>query len=224
MISTYKWQDRDSLYYGQWEWSFAYRMPSAWATRELDHDKLLKRTMIGRAVIRTMEEHQWANITHHIDFMLARKESYRRCVSYNWIYLYTNSEQLVEDCRALPYISPGPLYRARVTRPKDVVLLQNPQHRFRSFLRGGMISRNHMQSMRSYLLNNSHIRVSDSLHSIWSYYDQLPGQERCWMQRYYFLDHDHAQDLTLLQMIVPGIIRCTMPIQPAPAISGSQAK
>lgn len=223
MIETYQWQDRKNLYYDKWEWSFSYRMETAWATRELDHELLRHQRMTSR-VIRGLDQRQWDDISHHIDFMLARQEPYKRCVSWNWVYLYTNSEQLIEDCRALSYINPCQLHRARVTRPKDVILLQNPRHRFRSYFYSKMISRDSMQSMRRYLENNKHIRVCDGMQSIWTHYDRIPQKDRCWMQRYYFLDHDHAQDLTLLQMIVPGIIRCTIPIQKAPDAQGVPAK
>lgn len=216
MNSAWKWQDRDRLFYDHWEWSFSFRLEGAWVTRQLDHEVLDRRSRSNYSFGRTSEE-QVQNLHHWIDFFRARTEPHKRCISYNWIYLYTNSSVLIDDICALPYIDSATIHRARVTQPRDVIMMKNPQHRYRSYFREKSVDRSNVKSLQQYLAINTHLRTSQGLTSSMRWLDEYPNQHSWWSRRYHYVDHDDPRDLTFLQMVVPGIVRCTLPIQKSAA-------
>lgn len=210
MITDYQWEDRDRLYYDRWEWSFNFRLEGIWTTRALDHDHLDRR---AHAPYSRTNGEQVLNLHHWIDFLRARTEPHKRCISYNYVYFYTNSTTLIADIRVLPYINHVSVARARVTLPRDVIVMKNPRNRYRSYLREKSVNRENVMNLRQYLDNNDHLRVSQGLVSSLDWMEQYPTQNSWWSRRYHFVDHDDPRDLLFLQMIVPNIIRCTLPIQ-----------
>lgn len=210
MKLDWKWQDRDRLYHDQYEWSLMFRFEGVWTTRELNHAHVDRRThpasFFNRGVPHDL--HSW------IDFVRSRTEAHKRVISYNWISVYTSSDALIQHILDLDYVWQGMrLHRARVTRPRDVILVQSPQHQYRSFFREKSVTRHNAKSLQQYLASNSHIQASQGLVRSMEILDNEPTRHSWWSRRYHYVDHDDTRDLTMLQLIVPNLVRCTMPIQ-----------
>jgi hypothetical protein len=101
-----------------------------------------------------------------------------------------------------------------ITRPAGVVQLQESKHGYRTYLR----ERKYSYDQRQMLLNffqsrEGTLRPCDALMN-W-----LRGQSKYYMQNaaysrsYYFVDHDHPNEGTMISLVMPGIVRKTLPIE-----------
>jgi len=179
--------------------------------RELDHDKI-DQVIAWR--------HTWLQYRRNsissdakedlhtvCDQLQALPNPYKKVIYQNYIHIYTNS---VEDIAAL---SQGPMVlrgttRANITHPKDTVGLQNPRHKFRTYVRSHKPTPEQTQNLASFIsAAGADIRPSPGLKEFLG-----PKNRRMWMSDYYFVDHNEMSMVTALALMNPKLVRKTMPI------------
>ena len=204
-------EDRDDLYYGLYQYQARFWLSEASCLRELDHDKIDKviawrhtwlqyrRVSISQGAIEDL---------HTVCGQLQALENpYKKVIYQNYIYIYTNS---TEDIAAL---GAGPLNlrsttRVNITHPKDTVGLQNPRHKFRTYVRSHKPTPEQCENLALFIsAAGTDVRPSPGLKEFLG-----PKNQRLWMSDYYFVDHNEMSMVTALALMNPKLVRKTMPI------------
>lgn len=210
-LTTFKDCVRDRLFYDQYEFGYHMHLKGAAALRVLTHDAVSsfigRRNANARVWRREPINDDWAARLHDMCNILAGfEEPCKRIVYTDWLYVYSNHLRDLESIMAFAVHGHG--VRARVELPRDVVLLENPQHQYRSYFRGRMLNHEQGQVLRRFLLNRGDCyRLTPQLR------ERLLVSQHFYVQDYFFIDHNDLRDLTMLNLVAPGIIRKTLPIQ-----------
>lgn len=208
----FKTQSRDSLYFGKFQYQALYRIQEGSGLRDLDHNKI-------DSILFFREQYQrWRNslITQQTkddlhtvcDQFLSLKTPYKKIIYGNWIYFYTNDLNDILTLGAGPMTMRPEVNQAVVTRPKDTIALQHPQHSYRTYLRSIRVSAEQSQSLASFLNHNKeYLAPSSALSKFLN-----KSQHRDWTLNYYFIDHSDMKLVTALRLINPDLISITKQI------------
>ena len=144
------------------------------------------------------------------DILIKTKEDYKFNTSYRTIWLYTNSEDLINKLDKLEFISKIKVSEAVINRPKGTVKLKNPQHTHRSYFRFLRPTVDDRRRIVNFLTTHeSHIKPSPAL-ARYLLNDGFP-----FILEYFFIDYTGESWVSMLTLLQPGIIRKTLPIIPA---------
>lgn len=215
MFNIFKSSPRSSLYYRDYCYATQFYIRDASSLRVLSHkhiDKYLNVRYINSGRNRWGEPgpdaEQLANIHNMCDRLLAFKESYKKMVYYNHVYIYTNSLEDLENVVSAPYVILGPVVQADVCLPENIVFLKEPKRKFRTYLKEKWIPEGQAPVLRKFLLNRTDCYDFTPL-----FKNRLESLDRFYTMSHFFIDHDDPKDLLMLDLVCPGLIRKTMPIQ-----------
>lgn len=204
-------EDRDDLYYGRYQYQARFWLREASCLRELDHNKINAVIEWRRGWLQyrreEMSEGAKENLHTVCDQLLALPNPYKKVIYQSYIYVYTNS---VDDIIAL---STGPMSlrgttEVNITHPKDTIGLQNPRHKFRTYIRSHKPSPEQCENLALFIsAAGTDIRPSPGLKEFLG-----PKNRRAWMSDYYFVDHNEMSMVTALALMNPKLVRKTMPI------------
>ena len=121
------------------------------------------------------------------------------------VYVYSNDTHHLSRLSELEYISCQKGTQATVDQPRDRVLLANPQHRYRTYFRERNLD---TEPLRKFLLTRK-----DCFAYTPGFNLRLISSYKFFVQRHCFVDHDNASDALMLNLVCPGIVRETLPIQ-----------
>ena len=214
---------RSSLYYDQYEWCITINISEASCLRHLGSAQF-------ESAIRNAkywaEKDVWTDRAWSItketalretrDVLLSETAPFKTVVSFNTVCIYTNRQGLAK--RLVNLGNNGVHIRlvrqAVLTRPVNVVQLRESRYAYRTYLR----ERKYTKDQRDMLANFLHsrqdtLRVSPALNE-WAN-GTFVGYIRnlSYSRSYYFVDHDHPNEGTMLSLVLPGIVRKTMPIE-----------
>ena len=222
--SLYKVQldHRSSLYYAQYEWCITINISEANCLRYLEPAEF---TRAIRNAKHWAENDKWTDRAWSItketalyetrDLLLSETEPFKTVVSFNTVSIYTNHPDLAD--RLINIDNDGVRLRlvrqAAITRPAGVVQLRESQYAYRTYFR----ERKYGLEQRTMLANFLNSR-KDTLHPCDALTAWLEGgsgfrYNRNYSRAHYFVDHDHPNEGTMLSLVMPGIVRKTMPIQ-----------
>jgi len=221
--------DRSSLYYNQYEYCVTLHISDASCLRDL-------KTVRFEAAIRNAKywaeqemgqnrrpvRHPWdgtgkeSALRETRDVLLEEDGEYKAVISYNVLSLYTNNLKLADRFAELgnPGVHLHLVRQAVITRPAGVVQLQESRHGYRTYLR----ERKYSKDQRDMLLNFLDSREG-TLRPCGALMSWLRQQPKYYManlnysRSHYFVDHDHPNEGTMLSLVMPGIVRKTMPIE-----------
>jgi hypothetical protein len=209
-----KTEARDRLYYKDYHYSAQFYLQNAAALRYLRHDviddyvfhrKGLSAYNSWNRAVTTANEQQLHNICN---LFLAFREPFKKMVYHSHIYFYTNCLEDLESVAKHPDVTHFQAAKADVCLPHDVVLLKEPKHKYRTYLKERWIPDDQTPILRKFLLNRENLYGFTPL-----FKHRLKEWERFYTMSHFFIDHDDPKDLLMLEMVVPGLIRKTMPIQ-----------
>lgn len=207
-----------------------FRLPEVSVLRELDHaaiDRILDHRIEHRREtserwarqatrgktgmpLSTVQIGRWRNITdgmradlHTVaQFLLDAQVDYKLVISVDRAWIYTNSVDLVAALSTCP-VTAQKYTRATIARAKNTIVLRNPRHTHRSYLRSGKITHSEKDSLTAFLENHrDEIRMSPALIE-WTQESYLRIYE------YFFIDHDGPYWLTMLGLVHPGLVKKT---------------
>ena len=214
----------DQLYYGQFQYSINFQLQECWVFRyttdHTDIDQRLKRQQEWRERIRQRWPADQLNRYHSditdtvrnrvhsmADVIRSIKDPYKIVVENRHMRVYTNDIDLIETISDLDYIHYRKLSQVVVNRPKDTVLLKNPQHCYRSYFKEAKISIDDKQLIKQFLTNQPCIRLGQGLQD-WLNDSDVKYSSK-YTRDYFFVDYSHESWLTMLALVRPGLIRKT---------------
>ena len=207
---TFKVARRNSLYYGQYQYSAQFYLKEASALRELDHDKIEK-TLAFRAAWTTnrVQDYEREAVHTACDCLLAINRPYKTMISYNWISFYTNDVADIDYLEATKSMRRiGDITTGEITHPKNTIGLKFPKHKFRTYVKSHKPTPEQCESLREFLKHNkADLKPSTGLKEFLS-----PKSQRYWMSDYFYVDHNDMRIVTALALINPALIRKTLPI------------
>ena len=217
--------DRSSLYYNQYEYCVTLHISDASCLRDL-------KTVRFEAAIRnakywaeqdrfSKDFRSWGPIKESAlretrDILLEEDGEYKAVISYNVLSLYTNNIKLANRFAQLGNdgVHLHLVRQAVITKPAGVVQLRESKHGYRTYLR----ERKYDYDQRQMLLNFLKSREG-TLRPCGSLLTWLGSGRHRFMinpnysRSYYFVDHDHPSEGTMLSLVMPGIVRKTLPIE-----------
>ena len=215
--------NRSSLYYNQYEWCITINISEASCLRYLEPGRF-------EAAIRNArhwaENDRWTDRAWSItketalretrEVLLAETAPFKTVVSFNTVSIYTNHRGLAD--RLVNLDNDGVRVRlvrqAVLTRPVNVVQLQESKYAYRTYFK----ERKYTQEQRLMLANFLNSR-KDTLHPCGALMSWLTGQfpgyvlNLNYSRSHYFVDHDHPNEGTMISLVMPGIVRKTLPIE-----------
>ena len=208
---TFKSQLKDRLYYDQYEYNLTFRLARAGFLRAKTHELLDNRI-------------NWHNETRYKwsgdvsdqdrknlhDFMdvLQGLNPHKLVLTTDHVYIYSNSTEDLDMLVALPYVRYASAFQAVINRPRDTLLLTDPQHRYRTYLKERYMTKENMDVLSKFLLSRKDcFRITKDLRR------KLAKGDAFYTMSYYFVDHNNMEDLMMLQIVCPGIVRKTLTIQ-----------
>jgi hypothetical protein len=213
---------RTDLFFGQWRYRARFYMPECNALRRLDHewiDKVInmrrswgRRSMINyggswrvRQDRSEITDHMVTSLHKLCDFLVTDTSARKITICDDQIKFYTNDLGLIERIKKQNLCDFIDVSEVKVQGVRGAINLKSSQHDRRSYLRTKKLETRVCQSLKTWLLAQTDIRLSPSL-AHWC------GEDRQRVYDYYFLDHSSDSITNMLQIITPGLIRCTMPI------------
>ena len=214
---------RSSLYYDQYEWCITINISEAHCLRHLGSAQFESAIRNAR---HWAEKDVWTDRAWSVtketalretrDVLLTETAPFKTVVSFNTVCIYTNRRRLADRLVRLGNdgVHMRLVRQAVLTRPAGVVQLSESKYAYRTYLR----ERKYTKDQRDMLANFLHsrrdtLRVSPAL-SEWAN-GTFVGYIRnlSYSRSYYFVDHDHPNEGTMLSLVMPGIVRKTMPIE-----------
>ena len=123
----------------------------------------------------------------------------------NTVYVYSNDTQRLSVLNRLKYASHQKGTQATVDQPQDRILLVNPQHQYRTYFKERHLG---TEPLRKFLLTRK-----DCFSYTTGLRLKLISPHKFYVQRHCFVEHDNASDALMLNLVCPGIVRETLPIQ-----------
>ena len=214
--------NRSSLYYAQYEWCITINISEANCLRYLQPGRF-------EAAIRNAkhwaENDRWTDRSWSItketalretcDLLLSETAPFKTVVSYNTVSIYTNHPDLAK--RLVNLGNDGVVLRlvrqAVITKPANVVQLRESQYAYRTYLRERKYGLDQRIMLANFLNSRKGtLRPCDALIA-WLKGGSGFRYNLNYSRAHYFVDHDHPNEGTMLSLVMPGIVRKTLPIE-----------
>jgi hypothetical protein len=208
-------EPRNRLFFDQYQYRMQFYLRHVWCMRSYDHDDLDRRLESyqgwnhGKLNAPPLVDPQaHADLHNMCDLLRGLPDSCKKMIQYDTVFLYTNDLAIIEDMSQVGYISQIKIGQAVTVYPKDTVMLVNPAHQYRTFLKHKWWDLETSNHIKKFLLGRQELfRISGS------FQEKLQRPGRLATQDYHFLDHNDPDLLLMLSLVCPGIINKTLPIQ-----------
>ena len=149
------------------------------------------------------------------DVLLAETHPFKTVVSFNTVSIYTNRRRLADQLIDLG--NDGVILRlvreSVISKPAGVIQLQESRYAYRTYFRERKYTRDQRDMLKNFLDSRQDtLRVSPAL-SDWINGNVGYILNLNYSRSHFFVDHDHPNEGTMLSLVMPGIVRKTMPIQ-----------
>jgi hypothetical protein len=208
-ILTYKSTSRDRLFYDRYEYSVQFHLHGAGCCRNP--------AAVNQAIMWRNGVNHWTNrqITdkHSTDLhnwlaQLNQLDDHKVIYYSNHVYLYTNSQEDIEHISQLEYAQHLEASKCVIDRPRDTIVLKSPTHKYRTFFKERYMEKTQADILRKFLLSRQDcFRITRNLTR------KLEKNSMFYTSNYYFVDHNDMNDIVMLQLVCPGIVRKTLAIQ-----------
>lgn len=177
--------------------------------RGLDRVKIAK--YIKHRNIKFVESHWFTPIDEHserelfklLDKILQLDKPNKVIFYQGTVYVYSNQLEQLEDL-----ITYGEIKQAELSLPKDVILLKNPKWHYRTYFNELRLDSSQRKTIRNFLRDRK-----DAFGRSRFFDYKLDTAMFFYITNYNFVDHDNIQDALMLNLVCPGIVRKTLPIQ-----------
>lgn len=205
-------ESRNRLYHNRYEYGVCLYVPYAGFLRQLDHDVLddlisYRNNRQGRWSLPMVTSEQSEKLHQLCDALCEATESIKKICYSNHLYLYSNDLSFLIRMRDHPSVIHLWSGRAVVDQPSGVIIKKNSPYKFRTFFYERYLSTQELSTLTGFLdSRRDRYRASPTVSSM-----VLNGQRR-YLRNYYFIDHRDHNDLLLLNLAMPDLIRKTIPI------------
>jgi len=155
-------------------------------------------------ITQDMENH----LLQMYDFLESIDQDHKLVVELNHARIYTKDLSVLTAADHLNFLTHKEFSQATISRPRDTVMLQNPQYQYRMYFRTQRITADQLSILRKFLLTRQdQIRPSPALaefiNSDW-------GNTCLWS--HYFIDHNDPGFELMLCLVQSGVRRKTLAI------------
>lgn len=214
-MSTIQFVDveRDRLYWDRFQYAIDFHLPWVSQLRNLFKPQLFTRYYRPDylRLASPLDKERIQNVESVVALLLSCKDQYRSVISGDWLNIYTNDIELVNQLITLiPATGNQPrFHRCAITRDRDVVVLNRTQHQYRTYFNSVSLDRAEKERLLKFVNNRpDYFRITNGFrHRLESEFSW------CNLTRSNFLDHHDANDALMLSLVLPGIVRQTVPIQ-----------
>lgn len=203
---------RNSLYFGHYRFGIRCYVPDANLLRCLDHDMIDEVISYrnSKAVTKWQKYHitesQAKNIHDLCDALLNTGVEYKKICHPDHLNLYSDDDSFLHGIAAHPGVLHCWAGEAQVTYPKGAVCHDKPTHGLRAYLKEGIVDDNKIQNLKNFFATyKERYRVSPA-------FAKVLRHSRRYIRSYYFIDILDQNDLLLLSLVSPELLRKTMPI------------
>lgn len=208
-------EPRDRLFFDQYQYRMQFRLRLAWCMRSLEHGDLDRRLTNYHGRYRTgtdapsrVDRQTHANLHNMCDLLRALPASCKIMIQYDHVFLYTSTIGTLEHMSQVDYIDQIKIGEAVAVYPKDTVMLLNPVHQYRTFLKSRWWDLDISNRVKKFLLGRQDLfRIPKG------FCEKLERPGRLATRDHHFLDHNDPDLLLMLSLVCPGIINKTLPIQ-----------
>lgn len=209
-------EPRDRLFFDQYEYRLQFYLRYAWCMRSFDHGDIDRRLVnyhgrysgSGMTVSASVDQQHQRNLHDMCNVLLALPTTCKRMIQYDHVFLYSNRLSTLQHVSKISYIDRLQIGQAVVVYPKDTVMLINPVHHYRTFLRAKWWDPDTSARIKKFLLSRQDLFKIPK-----AFCQKLERPGRLATRDHHFVDHDNADVLLLLSLVCPGIINRTLPIQ-----------
>jgi hypothetical protein len=125
------------------------------------------------------------------------------------MFVYTNNADDYERIQKIPHATVGSYRKALVTQPAGVLLRRNPKYQYRSYFREKRMDPEQGQQFLQFVISRG-----DYFNLDYTTRMRLGlGRHRYPFARHSYIEHNSPLDVTMIEMVMPGAIRQTLPIQ-----------
>ena len=211
---NFETKNRDRLFYDQYEYGLCVSVNEASCLRAKTHRELLKtieyRNQTRRQYHSKMpiEGHTLNDLFEAFDFLDQHRHCIKLTVSFNMVYVYSNDPLLLNLIAQQPWTRFRSAMKAKVNLPRDVVLLKNPQYQYRSYFKERVLTEHEAPLLLNFLESRSDLfAITPSFRS------HMHKWRKPYIPRHLFVEHNDLRDITMLNLVVPGLIRKTQTVQ-----------
>jgi hypothetical protein len=228
LTPNFKAVDKDRLFYDCYHYCLGFHLDEASCLRDLSHENI-DLWVDRRRSWRELSQQRWNTLPSSVGAEITRRWreitsetvtnlhavaetlllsglDYKLVVSLDQAYVYCNDVGLFNKLDSLKFLRHKTWTQAQVTHPKNTVVLKRSKQKFRSYLRAVKLTAQQRENLENFLGNHSQVlRIAPALQR---WVDQPFNRT----QDYFFIDHDSETWVSMLSLVVPGIIRKTLPI------------
>lgn len=208
---------RDRLFYDQYRYGICVYITEASCLRAKTHRELLKMVEYRNRARRqyysspsriVIEGDTLNDLVAAFEFLDQYRDRIKMMVSFNMMYVYSNDPQLLENISQQDWATFRSAMQAEVNRPRDVVLLNNPRYQYRSYFKDRALNEHEASLLLNFLENRT-----DVFSITPSFRINLQKWRRPFIPKHLFVEHNDPRDITMLNLVVPGLIRKTLTVQ-----------
>lgn len=204
---------RDRLFFDQFRYCMSFRFRESGRMRTLDHDHIRHSchyaNMLWRnqsARLEVIDPNYQQRMLELCDLINSITVPHKRVVYHSHQYFYTNHPEIFNLFTNFDGISHCNYSQAVIDRPRDVVILNQSEHQWRTYFRDRYYEPHQIQQLSKFLLNRpQQFRLTANWQS-------RLNKRHVYITASFFVDHHDQQDTLLLNMVLPGCVRKTLPI------------
>lgn len=205
-------ESRDKLYHSRFRYAVRCYVPNAAFLRSLDHrviDLIIQRrnTRPRRGFLAMhINESEAQSIHAMCDLMLTWTDDWHKICYPNHLYIYTNSESIIDSITSSALVEHTWIAQAVVDRPQDVVQMLWPTYQYRAYFRECMLAKEQFALFKNFIAGRQdQIKLSRT-------FGRRLRDQNCYVYRHYHMDFNDSHLPFLLSMVCPDLIRQTVPI------------
>ena len=214
---------RSSWYYNQYEWCITFNIAEANCLRNLEQkqfEQALRNAKRWRQEIVSyaqLPSERWTDAKEQAlrlarDCLVDETHPFKTVVSHNTVCIYTNRLGLADHLETHGF-KLRLVRQAVISKPANVVQLRESQYAYRTYFRERRFKQDQKSMLTNFLLaRQDTLRLSDALKN-WVEHNNYFRWNSDYSRSYFFIDHDHPNEGTMISLVMPGIVRKTMPIE-----------
>lgn len=202
-------EHRSRLYHNQYRYAVEMHYPGARYIGVLTPERVVSQ-------YNNMLQHSWhtpevelVNVLEVAQGLINLGPRIKVTSSWNNMFVYTNDADDYGRIQKIPHATVGSYREALVTQPAGVLLRRNPKYLYRSYFREKKMDPDRNQEFLQFVLSRG-----DYFNLDFSTRMRLgSGRHRYPFSRHSYIEHNSSLDVTMIEMVLPGAIRQTLPIQ-----------
>lgn len=220
----------NQLYYDQFEYRIVFYLQELACLRNLKNDPEKDRIMISWNLDqrKKFKEHvrqvNWGgnwhnrasglpigpevetNLLSFYDFYMSDLDAKKLVIqSGGYGYLYTNNKKYIEELSRLTFIKKVHGYQISVVFPKGTIILKNPKHPYRLYLKYKKITKQQKSHLVNFLKNHEgQIRLGPA------FKEWVKKDDYCYLFGNFFIEYNHESFVSLLSLVSPTAVRKTV--------------